>query len=53
MQWLRIYAAKHTHWMRYQPYLQECLRTLESDPRYQLLEQQMKLAKPQVGLQPR
>jgi TolB-like protein/DNA-binding winged helix-turn-helix (wHTH) protein/Tfp pilus assembly protein PilF len=44
LQWLRVYLEKHTRWMPYQPYLRDCLRNLEHDPRYQSLTRQMQVA---------
>jgi serine/threonine-protein kinase len=44
VQWLGIYAEKHTRWMHYQPYLRECLKTLQQDRRYQALERRMAFA---------
>jgi Tfp pilus assembly protein PilF len=42
--WLRAYAARHTRWMGYQPYLQECLRGLKGDPGYQAFEREATLS---------
>jgi TolB-like protein/DNA-binding winged helix-turn-helix (wHTH) protein/Tfp pilus assembly protein PilF len=50
--WLRAYAAHHAQWMGYQPYLQACLRSLESDPGYQAFETQMKQSETKHGWPP-
>jgi transcriptional activator of cad operon len=44
IQWLRTYAARHKELTPYHPYLQTCLDSLEPDPQYQILRQQLKFA---------
>jgi tetratricopeptide (TPR) repeat protein len=44
VQWLRTYAARYKELMPYHPYLRTCLDSLESDPRYQALRQQLRFA---------
>ena len=44
VQWLQTYAARYRELMPYHPYLRTCLDSLESDPRYQALRQQLGFA---------
>jgi hypothetical protein len=44
VQWLRTYAGRNSELMPYPPYLRTCLASLESDPRYQALRQQLRFA---------
>jgi hypothetical protein len=44
VEWLRSYAGRHRELTPYHPYLRACLDSLEPDPRYRVLLQQLRVA---------